>query len=308
LHQRHLDRVIPFHFERPPAAPEIPMLFGVLCGIATCALWGLTFVVPRAIAPFTTLDLTVTRYGLFALTSVALMIHPRFRPTGIKLRPMITALLLGGIGYVGYFISVAYAVRFAGAAIPPLVIGTMPVILALIANFRDRSVSWRLLALPLGLIAAGIAWVNISVFSSTPTGDRAMIVYGIASAAIGLVLWVVYGLASTATMQSADAPDILQWTGLQGIGAGLGSLVLIPLTSLNTPIVYTDIDLLRFALWSLIMGLAGAWLATIFGLIFGFVFEQRLPTVAEAGGSLLQLAGVGMAIAIFSRVRQQRHA
>jgi drug/metabolite transporter (DMT)-like permease len=307
------------------------MLFGILCGIATCALWGLTFVVPRAIAPFTTLDLTVARYGLFALTSVVLMVHPRFRPRGIKLRPMITALLLGGVGYVGYFISVAYAVRFAGAAIPPLVIGTMPVILAMIANFRDRSVSWRLLALPLILIAAGIAWVNVAVFASTPTGDRAMIAYGIASAAIGLVLWVVYGLASTATMQSPDAPDILQWTGLQGIGAGLGSLVLIPLTSLNTPIVFTDIDLMRFLLWSLIMGLAGAWLATllwmiaskrlplalaaqlivaetVFGLIFGFVFEQRLPTLAEAGGSLLQLAGVGMAIAIFSHVRQQQHA
>lgn len=307
------------------------MLFGVLCGIATCALWGLTFVVPRAIAPFTTLDLTVARYGLFALTSIALMVHPRFRPRGIRFRPMVTALLLGGVGYVGYFISVAYAVRFAGAAIPPLVIGTMPVILALIANLRDRSVSWRLLALPLALIAAGIAWVNIAVFAATPAGDRTMIAYGIASATIGLVLWVVYGLASTATMQSPDAPDILQWTGLQGIGAGLGSLVLIPMTSLNTPITYSDIDLLRFILWALIMGLAGAWLATllwmiaskrlplalaaqlivaetVFGLIFGFVFEQRLPTVAEAGGSLLQLAGVGMAIAIFSRMKTQQHA
>jgi drug/metabolite transporter (DMT)-like permease len=158
-----------------------------------------------------------------------------------------------------------------------------------------------------------------------------MLVLGIGSAGIGLVLWVIYGLASTAAMQSADAPDILQWTGLQGIGAGLGSLVLIPMTSINTPLVYTNVDLLRFALWSLVMGLAGAWLATllwmiasrrlplalaaqlivaetVFGLIFGFVFEQRLPTVAEAGGSLLQLAGVGMAIAIFSNVGKRQPA
>jgi drug/metabolite transporter (DMT)-like permease len=99
--------------------------------------------------------------------------------------------------------------------------------------------------------------------------------------------------------------------------------VLIPFTSIGMDIVFTGAELLRFILWSLIMGLAGAWLATllwmiaskrlplalaaqlivaetIFGLIFGFLFEQRLPTLAEAGGSTLQLAGVGLAIAIFT--------
>ncbi|WP_086997119.1 DMT family transporter [Rhizobium sullae] len=299
------------------------MLIGVLCGLATCALWGLTFVVPRAIAPFNTMDLTIARYGLFAVASVVLMVNPRFRPRNIKPRLAVTALLLGGVGYVGYFVSVAYAVRLVGAAIPPLVIGTMPVILAVIANFRDRSVAWQMLALPLLLIAAGIGWVNVSIFSATPSGDEAAIILGIGSTLIGLALWVIYGLASTAAMQSPEAPDILQWTGLQGIGAGIGSLVLIPFTSIGTDIVFTGAELLRFILWSLIMGLAGAWLATllwmiaskrlplalaaqlivaetIFGLIFGFLFEQRLPTLAEAGGSILQLAGVGLAIAIFT--------
>ena len=102
------------------------MLLGILCGLATCALWGLTFVVPRAIAPFSTMDLTVTRYGLFALASIVLMVSPRFRPRNIRWRMAITALLLGGIGYVGYFVSVAYAVRPAGVASPPRVIGNMP--------------------------------------------------------------------------------------------------------------------------------------------------------------------------------------
>ncbi|MGV2101498.1 DMT family transporter [Rhizobium sp. 21-4511-3d] len=305
------------------------MLLGILCGLATCALWGLTFVVPRAIAPFSTMDLTVTRYGLFALASIVLMVSPRFRPRNIRPRMAITALLLGGIGYVGYFVSVAYAVRLAGAAIPPLVIGTMPVLLAVIANLRDRSVPWRLLALPLILIAIGIGWVNLSIFATTPSGDQGAILLGIGSAMIGLILWVIYGLASTAAMQSPDAPDILQWTGLQGIGAGLGCLVLIPFTSAGTDIVFTTAELWRFILWSLIMGLAGAWLATllwmiaskrlplalaaqlivaetVFGLIFGFLFEQRLPTIAEAGGSILQLAGVGLAIAIFTPARGRR--
>jgi len=39
------------------------MLIGILAGLATCALWGLTFIAPRVVDPFSTWDLTVARYG-----------------------------------------------------------------------------------------------------------------------------------------------------------------------------------------------------------------------------------------------------
>jgi hypothetical protein len=89
------------------AVPEISMLSGVACGIATCALRGLTFVVSRAIVPFTTLDLTVTRYGLFAPTSIGLIIHPRFRPRGITFNfrdRSVSSRRLAGVGMtIGIF-------------------------------------------------------------------------------------------------------------------------------------------------------------------------------------------------------------
>jgi drug/metabolite transporter (DMT)-like permease len=307
------------------------MLIGILCGLATCALWGLSFVAPRVVAPYTTIDLTVARYGLFAAVSVILMVHPRFRPTGIRPALAMAGVALGGFGYIGYFMSVAYAVRFAGTAIPPLVIGTMPVLLAVIANFKDRSVSWRALALPLILIAAGIGWVNVSIFAVASGDDEAALLAGIAAALVGLAIWVVYGLVSAAVMQAKDAPTALHWTALQGIGAGIGAIVLLPFTSLWSDASFTGDQTFRFVLWAAVMGIAGSWLATlawmiaarllplalaaqlivaetVFGLFYGFLFEARLPTVAEAGGSLLQLAGVGMAIAVFSprRARQAR--
>jgi len=304
------------------------MLVGILCGIATCALWGLTFVVPRVIAPFSTIDLTVARYGLFALVSLILMLHPRFRPRGMRPKMVAAGMMLGGFGYIGYFISVAYAVRFSGAAIPPLVIGTMPVLLAVIANLREPSVAWRSLAAPLLLIAAGIGWVNASIFADTPPGNESDILFGIGAALVGLALWVFYGLASAAVMRASDAPDAWHWTGLQGIGAGIGSVALLPFTSIGSPIEFTQVEATSFILWALLMGIAGSWLATlcwmiasqrlplalaaqlivaetVFGLFYGFLYEQRLPSVAEAGGSLLQLAGVGMAIAIFTPRRTQ---
>jgi drug/metabolite transporter (DMT)-like permease len=305
------------------------MLIGILCGLATCALWGLSFVAPRVVAPYTTVDLTVARYGLFAAVSLILMINPRFRPVGLRRSLVLTGIALGSFGYVGYFMSISYAVRYAGTAIPPLVIGTMPVLLAVIANFKDKSISWSTLALPLILIAAGIGWVNVSIFASTSASDQSGILLGIFSALIGLALWVVYGLVSAGVMQSQDAPSAMHWTALQGIGAGIGALVLVPFTSLWETVSFTGEQTFHFVLWVAVMGIAGSWLATlswmiaarllplalaaqlivaetVFGLFYGFLFEQRMPTVPEAGGAILQLAGVGMAIAIFSPKKAKR--
>ncbi|WP_327212742.1 EamA family transporter (plasmid) [Rhizobium beringeri] len=147
------------------------MLLGIIAGLTTCALWGLTFVAPRAVTPFTAWDLTIARYCIFGLACLMLMADRRFRPIGIARSRLLVGLLLGGAGYVGYFISVAFAVQLAGAAVPPVIIGTMPVLLTIIANIRDRSAPWKVLALPLALIAIRVAIVNAATVSAADVAD-----------------------------------------------------------------------------------------------------------------------------------------
>lgn len=300
------------------------MLLGIIAGLTTCALWGLTFIAPRAVAPFTAWDLTIARYGIFGLACLLLMVDRRFRPTGIAASRLLIGLLLGGVGYVGYFISVAFAVQLAGAAVPPVIIGTMPVFLAIIANIRDRSAPWKVLALPLALIAAGVAIVNIATLSGANITDTVSILLGIVASSAALAIWIVYGLANAAVMRSTDAPDGLQWTGLQGIGAAIGSLLLLPLASLDLAHTASAAETFQFIAWALVMGLAGSWFATwcwviasnrlplalaaqlivaetLFGLAYGFMFEGRLPTSAETIGAAMQFVGVCSAIAIFSK-------
>ncbi|AFL50636.1 drug/metabolite transporter (DMT)-like permease [Sinorhizobium fredii] len=300
------------------------MPIGIIAGLTTCALWGLTFVAPRAVEPFSAWDLTIARYCVFGIACLLLMLHPRFRPTGIALPRSAIGLLLGGVGYVGYFVSAAFAVRLAGAAIPPLIIGTMPVFLAVIANLRERSVSWRALALPLVLIAVGVAIVNIAAIRTVQSVDTGAILLGMLSACAALCIWIVYGMVNAAVMSAPDAPDGLRWTGLQGIGAALGSLVLLPLSSFGASDALPAFDTFRFIAWALLMGLAGSWFATwcwvvasrrlplalsaqlivaetVFGLAYGFVLEGRWPTAAEAIGAVLQFIGVISAITVFSK-------
>jgi drug/metabolite transporter (DMT)-like permease len=177
------------------------MLLGIIAGLVTCALWGLTFVAPRAVAPFTTWDLTIARYGIFGLACLLLMLDRRFRPAGFAPLRLLTGLLLGGAGYVGYFVSAAFAVQLAGAAIPPVVIGTMPVFLAIVANTRDRSAPWQALAMPLMLTAVGVAIVNVATIGAAEVSNAASITLGILASCMALVIWIAYGLANAAVMR-----------------------------------------------------------------------------------------------------------
>lgn len=305
------------------------MLLGIIAGLTTCALWGLTFIAPRAIAPFTAWDLTIARYGIFGLACLLLMADRRFRPIGIAPKRFLIGLLLGGAGYVGYFIAAAFAVQFAGAVVPPVIIGTMPVFLAIIANVRDRSAPWKALALPLALIAIGVAIVNAATLNAADIADTGSILLGVLASSTALVIWIAYGLANAAVMRSADAPDGLQWTGLQGIGAAIGGLLLLPMASFDLADTASASEIFRFIAWALVMGLAGSWFATlcwvvasrrlplalaaqlivaetVFGLTYGFMFEGRFPSPAEAIGATLQFAGVCFAIEVFTRRRSRR--
>lgn len=303
------------------------MLLGVLAGLATCALWGLTFIAPRAVEPFTVWDLTIARYLVFGAASGLLMISPRFRPHGLGLGQTAAGLCLGGAGYIGYFLSASFAVKSAGATLPPLIIGTMPVILALIGNAGERSTAWTQIALPLALIAAGIVVVNADAASLAASEASATSGAGLAWSLLSLAIWVVYGLVNSRILRSPAPPDILAWTGLQGLGAGFAALALLPMSSLFAPHLVSAANPVPLIVWALVMGLAGSWLATwfwavastrlpltfaaqlivtetIFGLLYGFLWKSRFPTMLEIAGIALQIAGGSLTLARLGHARK----
>ncbi len=306
------------------------MVLGLLAGLLTCALWGLTFVAPRAVHPFDGVDLAVARYTLFGLMSAALMVHPRFRPRGMRPSVRIAGLLLGGIGYVGYFLAIAFAVDASGAVIAPLIVGTMPVWLAILGNIKEPTVSTSRLIVPLSIVVLGLVLANVGSMTSAEAGGGKDFAAGVGASFVALFIWVAYGAVNSAIMRGETPPDSIRFTGLQGIGAAAGSLCLLPLTSLSTHFSFSTPESLRFAFWATVMGVAGSWLATwawivaarrlplalsaqlivaetVFGLAYGFVFERRWPDVWEAAGGLMQVAGVLLSIRMFYGSRAPKH-
>jgi drug/metabolite transporter (DMT)-like permease len=183
-----------------------------------------------------------------------------------------------------------------------------------------------LLGVPLGLTGTGIFIVNLAAINAASVERREDLLLGIVCASLALAIWVIYGLVNAAIMNAPDAPDGLHWTGVQGLGAGLVSLALVPFASFKADTQFLDADGTRFILWVLIMAIAGSWLATfcwvvasrrlplalsaqlivaetMFGLVLGFLYEQRWPSMPEWLGCGLQCVGVIAAIAVFTRRR-----
>jgi len=73
---------------------------------------------------------------------------------------------LAFIGYVGYFLTVTGAAIFCGPVIAPAFLGLVPIVLAIVGNWRQDSLPWRYLMMPLMLVTAGLALVNGTAFSA----------------------------------------------------------------------------------------------------------------------------------------------
>lgn len=305
------------------------MIGGILAGLATGALWGLTFVAPRAVAPFSAIDLAIARYLVFGVASVALMVWPAFRPRSLGLKPSLVAMLLGSAGYIGYFLAASFAVRYAGATVPPLVIGLLPVALAIIGNWTNADVRWSRLIVPLAMICAGVLLINVrAVLIADELTKRNNVLLGVACAYIALAIWIAYGVINAKALRAAGGPNPLAWTGLQGVGSGLGTAPLFVIAALGAPSMLFNHEATGgqwavFLGWAIVMGIAGSWIATwcwsiasrklplslsaqlivaetVFGLAYGFIYEHRWPTLTEWTGIALQLVGVAVSIAVFT--------
>jgi drug/metabolite transporter (DMT)-like permease len=314
------------------------MLIGLLSGLAAGAFWGLTFVAPRAVQPYGEIDLAILRYIAFGLTALALMaVSPRFRPGRLTAGTAALAMFLGLTGYVFYYICVAFSVSLAGPAIAPLVIGALPVMLAVYGNWRDGTAPWRRILLPLALIVAGLAVINIGTLARAGSAaDRGNVMLGALLAVGGLLIWFWYAIVNARAMRAADAPPALAWTSLQGLGAMAGVL---PLATLAPVLGLGRLPELGFQFpavwplvgWALLTGVIGSFVAqllwtiasmrlslalsaqlivseTIFALVYGFLFESRWPHAHEWAGASLLIVGVIASVRAFAGPRQARSA
>ncbi|MGG2459276.1 DMT family transporter [Streptomyces sp. RGM 3693] len=308
------------------------LLIGVLCGISANLVWGLAFLIPVLLPTSDSVALALGRYLCFGVVSVGIMIFTRGAGMrGLDRKVWLTALAFAFAGHLGYYFFLVQGITHAGSPITTVIIGTLPVTVALTGNWVRKEFPFSRLLLPLGFITVGLVLVNLkevdwgSAFSGH-TGTTWVI--GIASTLTALGLWTWYAVANASFLRRHPEISSYNWSTLMGVCALALSLVALPVATVSGGIHVDRAGILPIIIGSLVLGVLVSWVGTVLwnrssglvpisiagqlavvqmisGLIYVFAWSRRMPPLLELAGIALLIGGVLLAI---QRTRKSRPA
>jgi drug/metabolite transporter (DMT)-like permease len=263
------------------------VLTGTAFALAAGFMWGLVFIVPLLLPDYPPALLSFGRYLAFGLIALPLAWLDRARLRSLARADWIEALKLAAVGNLLYYLFLAAAIQRAGAPLPTMVIGTLPVVIALVANRRDARrdgrLPWRELAPSLLLIATGIGLVNHAEFarlSAQARGDARDYVFGALLAVGAVACWTWYPLRNADWLRAHRDRSPRTWATAQGVAtlplALLGYVALAAWTAASGSALQLPLGPApeRFVLLMLATGLLASWLGTL----CWNEASQRLPT------------------------------
>ncbi|GMU68865.1 MAG: hypothetical protein AMXMBFR37_11970 [Steroidobacteraceae bacterium] len=307
-------------------------LTGMACGIGAGALWGLVFLAPELAREFGPLQLSIGRYLCYGLIAAAL-IAPRWRALVARLprRQWLNLVWLAFAGNTLYYVLLTSAVQSGGIAMTSLVIGFLPVAVTIIGSGEHGAVALRKLLPSLILCAVGaacIGWQALAAPSAEPAGRRMV---GLLCAIGALASWTAFAVGNTRCLTRLQHVSAHDWNLLTGIVTGAQSLILIPLALVFEATRHGGGEWARFvavsvgvavlasivgnALWNrmsrlLPLTLVGQMILfeTLFALLYGLLWEQRLPTPLEVAALAAVVASVLACLAAHREVAVTENA
>jgi drug/metabolite transporter (DMT)-like permease len=194
---------------------------GTLFALAAGLLWGLVFVGPLLLPEYPAALQSAGRYVAFGLVALPLAAFDRAQLARLTRADWIEAVRLAAIGNLLYYVLLSGAILRAGGPLPTMIIGTLPVVIAISANVRnharDGRLPWTRLAPSLAMIAAGIACVNRAELAQAPTGDTAARAWGALMAVGAVACWTWYPLRNADWLRAHPDRHPRAWATAQGV-------------------------------------------------------------------------------------------
>lgn len=255
------------------------MGIGTLFALAAGLLWGLVFVTPLLLPDTPPALLSAGRYLAFGLIALPLAWLDRRNLRSFTRSDWIEAAKLSLVGNLLYYLCLASAIQRAGAPLPTMIIGTLPVVIAVCSNARnarrDGRLPWARLAPSLLLIGAGIACVNQAELATQDTLDAARYASGALLAVAAVACWTWYPIRNADWLRAHAGRSPRSWATAQGVvtlplaALAYGAWLLFAGTA--APLGPTPE---RFLLLMAALGLLASWLGTL----CWNEASQRLPT------------------------------
>jgi drug/metabolite transporter (DMT)-like permease len=294
------------------------LIGGVSNGMVAGALWGLVFLAPQLLHDFSPLQLSVSRYLGYGLVA-AFVLAPRWSRLRGKLgsAEWWALVRLSLLGNLIYYVLLGAAVQWADVAATSLIIGLLPVVVTVIGTRAAGAVTLSRLAAPSALGVLGVALVAFEALhgGSQETGSLATRAAGLACAFGALVSWSAYSIINARWL--SRRPDLSggDWSLLTGIVTGALALLLAAPAFALDRVEHLPADWARFwgiglvlAIFASVVGnacwnrasrllpltLVGQMIVfeTVFALLYGFLWEWRLPTLLESLAIACLIGGV----------------
>ena len=305
-------------------------LQGIACALGAGLAWGLVFVVPLMLIDYPPMLLSVGRYLAFGVIALPLALRdwPRLRQLGRA--DWGRAFELALIGNLLYYGLLASAIQLADAPVPTLLIGTLPIVIAVCANFGSEGIAWRRLWPSLVVIGLGIFLVNQHELGRL-AGGRSLDDYLLGSLlAVGAVAcWAWYPIRNAAWLKRRPGLASTTWATAQGLATlPLACLVFLCLPAL--PVLPHGFawplgpQPAKFLGLMLLLGLTASWLGTLLwnrastllptaltgqlivfetlsALAYAYVWRGEWPGTASVAGIVLLVLGVILGARAFRR-------
>lgn len=316
---------------RPAQAVGTGVGYALIAGL----LWGLVFVTPVLLPAYPPAMLAFGRYLAFGVIALPLALRDRAALARLTASDWRAALALAAVGNIAYYLLLATAIQTAGVPLPTMVIGTLPVVIAVCSNLGGREIAWRRLAAPLALVGAGVACVNTAELHR-PALDRTApdLALGLMLAGGALACWTWYPIHNARWLRRMPGISPGAWATAQGLAtlplAAVGMLATLSWLAWrsapaaagasNAPVFALPLgpQPLRFVGLMLALGLFASWLGTLCwnrasqllpmslagqlvvfetlaALLYGFVHRGAWPDALTWVGIGLLLAGVACA-------------
>lgn len=312
---------MPVMTSQPPTAN---LTVGVGAALAAGLMWGLVFVAPLLLPEYPATLLSFGRYFAFGLVTLPIAWWQRAALRRLTRADWWLATKLSIVGNFIYYLALSAAIQLAGAPLPTLIIGTLPVVIAVVSNLGDRRFSWARLLPSLLLIGAGLLCVNADQLERVQaSGALSAYVAGAALAIVANAAWTWYPIHNARWLNAHRQHTSTTWATAQG-------LMTLPIAAVGLALslgYYVAVGDPRFAtslsgptpakFWLLMtaIGFSASWLGTLLwniaskntptaltgqlivfetlaALAYAYLVYQRSPSGFEIAGIVLLVLGV----------------
>ncbi|MES2049477.1 MAG: DMT family transporter [Pseudomonadota bacterium] len=314
------------------------MLSGIIAALAAGLVWGLVFIAPLLLPEYPGAILSFGRYAAFGLIALIPAWFDRRRIASLKRADWIVAIKLSTVGNIFYYATLSTAIQLADAPLPTMLIGTLPVAIAIFSNWSPHhpsdSIAWKKLILPLVFIFVGLLLVN-AVELHQLNGKRSVADYvkGGLLALLAVGAWTWYPIINGRYLKANQQIRSSTWATAQG-------LAVLPLALIGFALfgVANGLDLtatryvfplgaqpMKFVIGMVILGFSASWLGTLLwnhasqklptslagtlivfetlaALLYTFILRGNMPSPQIILGVILLCLGVALSVRVFQPV------